>query len=192
MLNQGRDPRGNPWSDPHAHGTGGQRVDAFQSGLEGVACTSDSLWVAVHLDPAASQQSSAPAGGSLLADTPKRKGRFTLVNIEAKTNLLTPSRTELIVAIYRAADGSQVQMVRAAYVSTLAALVDWQADSTNYVGRGYRVADQGPAKDGEVTVGKWLSMMGEKQIVLLSNRQTYSFIIGPEGIVWEFATAQAQ
>lgn len=192
VLNRGRDPRGNPWYDPHAHGTGGQRVDAFQAGREGISCTSDSLWVEVHLDPAASQQPAAPASGSLLADTPRKRGRFNLVNIEARTNLLTPSRTELIVATYRAVDGSEVQMVKAAYVSAQAALADWRADSTVYLGRGYRVADQGPVKDGEVTVGKWLSMMGEKQIVLLSNRQTYSFVIGPEGIVWEFVTSQAQ
>ncbi len=192
VLNQGRDPRGNPWYDPHAHGTGGQRVDAFQAGREGVACTSDSLWVEVHLDPAASQQTTVPASGSLIAETAKRKGRFTLVNIRPITNLVTPNRTEVVLAIYRAADGSEVQVARGAFTSPEGAGADLVADSTTYLGRGYHVTGQGQVKDGDAVIGRWVSLLGEKQIVMITNRQTYSFMIGPEGILWEFATAQAQ
>lgn len=188
-LNQGRDPRGNPWYDPQAHGTGGQRVDAFQAGREGVSCTSDSLWTEVHLDPAASQQTAAPATGSLIAETARRKGRFTLVDIRPITNMVTPNRTEVVRAIYRAPDGSEVLVDRGAFVSPGAAANELVADSTFYGNKAYKVSNQGPVKDGETVIGRWVALLGEKQVVLITNRQTFSLMSGPEGITWEFATA---
>lgn len=189
-LNYARDPRYYPWSDSLAHGSAGQRVDAYTAGREGMSCRSDSLWLAVHLDPSASPQKATPSSGSLLDRVARVRGRFTMVNVKVLPDFIKGKRTDVIEATYKTPDGSQVVLRRGAYTSPDGAAADLVSDSTMFVGLRYGVTQQGQVKDGDRVVGRWIQLNGEYEAVILTNLQIYDLIFAGKGLAWEFATSK--
>lgn len=189
VLNRGRDPRGSPWNDPQAHGTAGQRVEAFQVGRDGISCRSDTLWTEVRLDPATAQTRPTPNRGSLLGTTLRTVGRFNLVDLRSRPDWLSAGMVEFIYAKYQAPDGTEVLVGRVAMTTPARAEQELAADSTSHAGKGYSFVRGGSVTAGETVLGRWILMTGPKDVIVMSNRHLYGAVIGPEGVAWEFASA---
>jgi len=185
-LRRLRDPVDFPWFNTHAHGSAGQRIDAYLEGDDGRPCTGADFWKRVHADPQASEQAATPSTGSLIDGIACRMGRFTRTDVHAWPDALSSIVADAIQATFQSADGVMVSEFVLALVNAPAAQSRFESFVTNSLSKGYRVTQQGSMMDGATQVGEWKLLDGLDEIVVLRNRQRVMVYEGPVGPAWEF------
>ena len=113
-----------PWFTQQAHGTSGQRLDAFSYGFDGRSCTDPAFWEFLRqrgIDPARAPQTTGPQSGGLEQYLPNRAGRFTLTAVKRDQE---PAAIDAFSAVYKTPDGIAVNAGFLIYV----------ADSSGYAG----------------------------------------------------------
>lgn len=185
-----RDPPGVDWFQSQAHGSGGQRIDAFTEGLEGRACGGPDFIKAVHAPPAIAQQRVTPSSGPLIDHTSCRRGRFERKSIRNLPESLNEVINDAIQATYESPDGSGVMGTTLAFRNEPAAqayfdgVYGYAVDQKHYTERR-----SGLIKDGDTEIGVWKLLEGVTQFVVMRNRQLVTLFEGPTGPTWEMAIA---
>ncbi len=185
-----KDPLGVEWFQSGAHGSGGQRIDAFTEGVEGRDCSGPDFIKAVHAPPAIAQQKATPSSGPLIDHTSCRRGRFDRKSIHNLPESLDDVINDAIEAEYLAADGTVVSGITLAFKNEPAAqtyfdnLYNHLVDKNNYVERR-----SGLIKDGDLEIGLWKLLEGTTQVVIMRNRQMATVYEGPIGPTWDLAVA---
>jgi predicted metalloprotease len=187
-LRKARDPVDFPWFAPGAHGSGGQRIDAFTEGFDGRQCEGAEFWRRVHVDPGSAQAPPTPARGSLLRETPCVRGRFDRRTLAAAPDLVRGTVTDGVRALFRSADGVEISVERGSFVTAAAAAAFLEAAHPE----GYTLRKQGNVVDGARQLGRWKLFAGRTEVVVMNNLQVVDVIEGPLDAVWEFVTSTAE
>lgn len=190
-LRRLRDPVDYPWFAGKAHGSAGQRIDAYLEGDEGRTCAGADFWKRVHTDPQASEQTSTPSSGSLMSGIACRMGRFDRTEVHAWPEALSDVVADAVQATFQSADGVSISLFEIALVNQPAGQARFESFVANAVAKGYKVTQQGPMMDGSTQVGEWKLLDGQDQIVILRNRQRVVVYEGPVGPAWEFGKSTA-
>lgn len=188
-LRKGRDDVDYPWFDQYAHGSGGQRVDAFQEGLDGRSCEGADFWRRVHVDPTAANRPATPRVGSLTLVC--SRGEFVRKEVQLLPALVHDDVTDALKGYFRSPDGSEVMVLMLATTSAEAATTKLQRISKILRDSTFHTVSQGPIKDGAVETGRWERLQGKTEIVLFQNRQVLEWVEGPLEVTWKFETSPA-
>ena len=185
-LYQFRDSHDTPWFDRGAHGSAGQRIDAFQEGLEGRPCDGAPFWKSIHLDREAWQDQPTPKQGSLIDNVVCAKGRFRRVSLSVFPHAGDPAITDAVTAKFQSADGVEITMIRFAMVSVDQAVAAMARFAKTAADSGYRETRSDRLMDGANVIGQWKLLSGKTEVALFQNRQAVELEGGPAGAVWEF------
>ena len=188
-LRQGRDEFDYPWFARQAHGSGGQRVDAFQEGLDGRPCEGADFWRRVHVDPNAANRQ-APAGEGSLTLVCGR-GEFIRKDVQRVPGLVRGDVTDALQGSYESPDGSRVLVLMMAVASPQAADAKFDRLSTILRDSTFRSISHGLVNGGAVETGRWERLQGKTEIVLFLDRQVLEWVEGPIDVAWKFETAAA-
>lgn len=188
-LRKGRDEVDYPWFAPDAHGTGGQRVDAFQEGLDGRPCEGADFWRRVHVDPATATRPATPAVGALSLVC--SRGEFVRKEVQRLPGLIQDHVTDALKGYYRSPDGAEVMVIVVATTSAEAATATFRGLGKTLRDSTFRSIGEGPVKDGVIETGRWERFQGRTEIVLMQNRQLLEWVEGPLGLPWKYETSAA-
>jgi hypothetical protein len=187
-LRRAGDRLDDPWFDESAHGTPGQRIDAFTYGFDGRDCAADAFFDFLKtrgIDPAKVPQQPAPSDGALGTMLPRSVGRFTLVTV---TRTQHPKATDGFEGQYRTPDGITVTVGLTSHrnrddsASTLADYVTMLVSERGFTEIN-RVNLVG--KDSGQPVGLAVTLVGKEEVVVWSNNQTVVSVVGPRDIPTE-------
>lgn len=190
MLRRGGDKLNAPWFEPNAHGSPGQRVDAFLYGFEGTDCAADGFFAFLKergIDPSRVQQAPTPDTGSLAQNIKKQVGRFTLASTR-RTEI--PLSTDAIEATYKTPDGVPVVHLLVAYKSAADAsaaldrFIPWAKQQGYAETKRQDLLDTAGIKLGTVVV-----LHGPKEMIIWNNKQFIGGSEGPRDVAWELYNA---
>ncbi|MEO8481201.1 MAG: neutral zinc metallopeptidase [Acidobacteriota bacterium] len=177
------------WFDKNAHGTPGQRIDAFTYGFEGRSCTANSFFDFLKVrgvDPARAPQS-VPTQGSLDALIPRQAGRFTMT---AVTREHMDGATDYLKATYRTNDGIDVKLAVLAFSDaqtandTLASVVGILNEKGIPELRRVKVVN-----DAKTQIGTEVVLHGQLETVVWTNKHVLGKADGPFDVTLELCRA---
>lgn len=192
-LRRLRDPVDYPWFNSDAHGSAGQRTDAFLEGVDGRGCSGADFWKRVHIDPQASLQTTTPLTGSMLTSLACAVGRFRRNDVHVVPESITGTVTDAIETTFESPDGVVVSYLSVAHVSEPAAQAHFDRFVRDMLTKGFSTTKEGTVVDDKNRVtGVWKLLDGPHQLVVQRNRQKVTLEEGPSGATWEFAIAKAE
>lgn len=180
------------WFDSQAHGSSGQRIDAFSYGLAGRNCTSDAFFAFLKdrgIDPARIPQTPAPSQGTLAALLPRQAGPFALANVKRES---IQGTTDALAAVYRTRDGIEVTTWLRAYPNAGFARELLDETITLAKERGLVEASRGnivAANDPKTVISIMVVLRSRREVVMWSNGNTLVLVEGPFDVAQEFARA---
>ncbi len=181
-----------PWFDTEAHGSSGQRIDAFTWGFEGRNCTTDPFFAMLRtrgIDPTRVPQTQAPQQGSLDTLLPRQAGRFTLVSVK---RVQATGATDAREGVYRASDGAEVNLSVMAYPNQQFAADVREAAIELIKARGFREVrrtDLVSAPGGQTPIGAVIVLQGALEVVVWSNLHVEATAHGPYNVTLELYDA---
>jgi hypothetical protein len=177
------------WFDPNAHGRPGQRVDAFNEGLEGRACTSDQFFETIGMATAPLRQNPSPTTGSLGSRVPDQFGRFRRMDVFRRPSLMAFGAIEMIQAVYAASDGVRMTVTIAAFANADQNNAAYERMESAMKARGLKEMRRAPVLSiaSKEQLGTILLMQGTTELVLWTNRQILTAIEGPREYAWDLA-----
>ncbi|MGH7562323.1 MAG: neutral zinc metallopeptidase [Gemmatimonadales bacterium] len=189
-LRGSRDYVDNPWFNPYAHGTSGQRINAFQEGLEGRTCEGPDFWNRIHVDTTVANVERNPPRGSLLHAMECSRGWYSRRETRLIADLVRTGANGLVDAVsakFVALGGSTVEVTRHVYLSPRKAQDHLLAHVKRLKGLVYAVTNQGKLVTGTDSVGTWKKLVGATEIVVQTNHTVFTMFEGPWGAAWEFS-----
>jgi predicted metalloprotease len=173
-----------PWLDPQAHGSPGDRIDAFHYGFRrsvkgcaGAEFAETGGGIFKVFPPEGRPE------GSLRTALPQRVGQYELVAVQPFPALIQEGATDALLATYHSREGVQVGHMLAAFPSSSECSRGFSAILTALQQEeGYAVVGQEPLTDREGRpVGQVAQLRGDNEIVLLMIQQLLLVASGPEG-----------
>lgn len=178
------------WFDKNAHGTPGQRIDAFSYGFEGRSCTAETFFdflKARGIDPSRAPQQQVPTQGALEGRLPKQAGRFTLT---AVTRDHMDGATDYLKATYRSNDGIDIKLAVLAFANaqmandTLASVVGILNE------KGIpEISRTKVTNEAKVQIGTLVVLRGQVETVVWTNTHMLAKADGPADVTRELSFA---
>jgi predicted metalloprotease/RsiW-degrading membrane proteinase PrsW (M82 family) len=190
-LRRSGDDLDSAWFEPGAHGTPGQRIDAFLYGLEPRSCTDDAFFAFLKdkgIDPARAPQTPTPTGGTLASMLRQQVGRFVLAGT-SRTEI--PGSTDSILAQYRTPDGVSVAHAIAAFGSAQESNSVFSGAVQTLINQhGYRETKRQAVVDGQGRkLGDLVLLQGATEVVYWTNEHLVGLTEGPVDMAWELYNA---
>jgi hypothetical protein len=177
-----------PWFDPNAHGTAGQRIDAFNEGYRGRECTGAGFFRNVHVNLPVNDRANAGDQQSLVDALSRHVGRFTLTSVAESTPLVQRGAQAAVQAAYRAPDGEMVLFIVAAFPSERHNQRMVGEHLKGLLARGYQRGWQHPIGQGQEK-GVITQLIGRDEIIILNQEGLFLYIQGSQGYATAFADA---
>ncbi len=192
-LQGGGDGFDDPWFNVNAHGTAGQRIDAFAYGFEERSCTDGTFFAflkARGIDASRAPQPPAPNAGRLENALPRAAGRFLMLDVKRAT---VAGAVDALKARYRTVNGLYLEAAAVAYPTMEAARAAVEREIKEMIARGglreirrTRLVDD---KDKSLEVGVEVVLQGQLEYVVWSNRRVLGIVEGPFNVCYEFYSA---
>jgi len=181
------DPLTAPWNDPDAHGTAGQRLDAFGYGLQKIAdCGSGAFFdfLKLHgIDTSRVPQKPTPPSGALTKLLPQTVKSFTLGSVERWD---FSGATDALLASYTTAGGVQQQLGVAAFASAAGPERVLAASLDNIQKKGYTSKKHGSIMSDGKEAGQYYLLEGSDEVVYWTNGNVFWFTEGQRDVTWGF------
>ncbi|MBL8144717.1 MAG: neutral zinc metallopeptidase [Acidobacteria bacterium] len=192
-LQRGGDGLDDPWFDVRAHGTAGQRIDAFAYGFGGRSCTDGRFFEflkARGIDASRVPQTPAPSAGRLDAALPRTAGRFIMLEVK---RVQVQGALDALKARYRTVNGMYLEVAALSYPTVAEARAAVDREVAEMIARaGLReirrtlLVDE---KDRASAVGVEVVLQGRLEYVVWSNRHLLGIVEGPLNVGLELYSA---
>ncbi len=178
------------WLDPQAHGSPGNRIDAFNWGYHNAAkACAEAVFMRKGGGIVPVWDVSTYPSGSLGDRVEPRVGSYTLVNVTRRKDLMVSDVTDAVQCVFRDAEGGEIWQEIVKLVSTERSELWISSNDSRLEQKGYTVIDQGRmvGKDKQ-PVGRWVQVQkaDEKSIFLWTNGVWYATVAGAPARVSDF------
>jgi hypothetical protein len=180
------------WLDPQAHGSGGERADAFHWGYRNAApaCT-ESIFLRKAGGGTPKFEVEAFPPNTLGDLVPLSVGEFTLVDVRRRNDLISENAPDALLCKYRGRDGTIMWFWVIAHVSATVMDTYYDRNVSHYQQRGWALVEQDVfTNQQQEPVSRWARFSKDARDIVMWTNKTLKVTLsaeGPSGQVYDFA-----